>query len=70
VSGVLYAEGAKAEATTGHMLVTFTSGGEEFRFHLPANVALKFRQSVITDTWQVCCTPSEPIKFSKKRRRP
>jgi hypothetical protein len=40
MSGVLYVEAATVEATTGRMLVTFRSGGDDFRFHLPANVAL------------------------------
>ena len=48
-SGILYIEAASVEATSGQMLVTFKSGGEDFRFHLPAHVALKFRHKIMTD---------------------
>ena len=68
MSGILYIDQAVVEATTGHMLVTFMSGGEAFRFHLPGNVALKFRHAIMTDAWQVCCVPEDPIKFRKRRR--
>lgn len=72
MNGVLYIERAEIEATTGHMRVTFSSGGDAFRFHLPAHVALRFRQSVMQDAWQVCCAPdAEVVKFkSKQKRRP
>jgi len=70
MSGILYIDQTKVEATTGHMLVTFTSGGELFRFHLPGHVALKFRHTVMRDSWQVCCVPDEPIKFPKHKPRP
>ena len=30
MNGVLYIERAEVEATTGHMLVTFSSGGDAF----------------------------------------
>jgi hypothetical protein len=71
MSGVLYVEAAAVEATTGRMLVTFSSGGEHFRFHLPANVALRFRDSVMRDAWQVCCAPdADVVKLSPKRGRP
>lgn len=70
MSGVLYVEAAVVEATTGRMLVTFSSGGEDFRFHLPANVALKFRNSVMRDAWQVCCAPdAEVVKLDPKHGR-
>ncbi|HUE80294.1 MAG TPA: hypothetical protein VMN38_11780 [Sphingomicrobium sp.] len=70
MSGVLYVEAAAVEATTGRMLVTFSSGGDDFRFHLPAHVALKFRHSVLQDTWQVCCAPdAEVVTFKPKRKR-
>ncbi len=70
MNGVLYIERAEVEATTGHMLVTFKSGGDAFRFHLPAHVALRFRQSVMQDAWQVCCAPdAEVVKFKSKRKR-
>jgi hypothetical protein len=61
MSGVLYIEAASVEATSGQMLVTFTSGGEDFRFHLPAHVALKFRQKIMTNGWQVCCSPDAEV---------
>lgn len=61
MSGILYIEKATVEATTGQMLLTLTSGGEDFRFHLPAHVALGFRHMVIEDTWQVCCIPDADV---------
>ena len=70
MSGVLYIDEATVEATTGHMLVTFKSGGDAFRFHLPAYVALQFRQAVLQDAWQVCCAPNaEVVRLKPKRRR-
>ena len=70
MNGVLYIDRAEVEATTGHMLVTFKSGGDAFRFHLPANVALRFRQTVMQDAWQVCCAPdAEVVKLKPKKRR-
>jgi hypothetical protein len=68
MSGILYIDETAVEATTGHMLVTFKSGGDAFRFHLPAHVALSFRQSVMQDAWQVCCAPdAEVIELQRKR---
>lgn len=70
MSGILYVERATVEATTGHMLVTFESGGEAFRFHLPAHVALTFRHTVMKDAWQVCCAPdAEVVPLRRKRGR-
>jgi hypothetical protein len=70
MTGVTYVDAARAEATTGHMLVTFMSGGDAFRFHLPAHVALLFRQQVIENTWQVCCAPdAEVVKLKSRRHR-
>jgi hypothetical protein len=70
MSGVLYTEAAAINATSGHMLVTLTSGGEDFRFHLPAHVALKFRQRIMTDGWQVCCAPdAETVSLAARRSR-
>lgn len=70
MSGILYIDGAEVEATTGHMLVTFKSGGEAFRFHLPANVALRFRHKVMKDAWKVCCAPdAEVVRLKPKRKR-
>lgn len=69
MSGVLYIEAASLEATSGQMLVTFTSGGEDFRFHLPAHIALTFRHKVMTDAWQVCCGPNADVVQIKPTRR-
>ena len=67
MNGILYVDGASASATSGHMLVTFKSGDDSFRFHLPGNVALKFRQSILQDTWQVCCAPdAEVVRLKPK----
>ena len=69
MSGVLYIEAASVEATTGQMLVTFTSGGEDFRFHLPAHIAIRFRHEVMTNAWQVCCAPDAEVVPLKPRAR-
>jgi hypothetical protein len=69
MSGVLYIEAASVEATSGQMLVTFTSGGEDFRFHLPPHVAIKFRQKIIADGWQVCCAPDAEVVPIRPARR-
>lgn len=70
MAGILYVENAKAEATSGQMLVTFESGGEAFRFHLPPHTALRFRQSVVQDAWQVLCAPdAEVVPLAPKRRK-
>lgn len=61
MSGILYIDDASVEATSGHMLVTFKSGGDAFRFHLPAHVALRFRHTVMQDAWQVCCVPDAEV---------
>lgn len=67
---IAYVESASVEATTGHMLVTFWSGGEAFKFHLPAHLALIFRDRVMKDAWQVCCVPdAELIPFKKPKRK-
>lgn len=65
MNGVLYIDETSVEATTGHMLVTFKSGGDVFRFHLPANVALRFRHAVLQDAWQVCCAPDAEVVYLK-----
>ena len=70
MNGIHYIDETAVEATTGHMLVTFKSGGDAFRFHLPAHVALQFRQTVLRDAWQVCCSPdAEVVRLKPKRRR-
>jgi len=61
MSGILYIDDTAVEATTGHMLITLKSGGEDFRFHLPDHIALRFRQAVLRDTWQVCCAPDAEV---------
>lgn len=67
--GIVHVDDAVVEATTGHMLVTFTSGGEAFQFHLPSHVALKFRQMVMHDAWKVCCAPAAEVVKLKPTRR-
>ena len=70
MAGILFVEGAAVEATSGQMLLTLTSGGEDFRFHLPANVAIRFREMILVDGWQVLCAPNaEVVPFRPKRRR-
>lgn len=70
MSGILYVEAAEVEASSGRMLVTFKSGGDAFRFHIPAHVAVLFRQRILEDAWQVCCAPTaEVVKLKPKRRR-
>ena len=70
MAGILIVEGAAVEATSGQMLLTLTSGGEDFRFHLPANVAIRFRELILADGWQVDCAPNaEVVPFRPKRRR-
>ena len=70
MAGILFVEGAAVEATSGQMLLTLTSGGEDFRFHLPANVAIRFREMILRDGWQVLCAPNaEVVPFRPKRRR-
>jgi hypothetical protein len=74
VTGVLYIDAASVEATTGRMLITFKSGGDAFRFHPPPNVALRFRETIMKEGWQVLCAPdAELVQFpsakAKKRRK-
>lgn len=69
MTGVLYIDEADVEATSGRMLVTFRSGGDAFRFHLPPNVALQFRQRIMTDAWQVCCAPDADVVALKGARK-
>ena len=69
MNGILHIDETAVEATTGYMLVTFKSGGDAFRFHLPAHVALRFRQAVMQDAWQVCCAPdAEVVRLQPKRK--
>ncbi len=68
MSGVLYVDETAVEPTTGHILLSFKSGGNAIRFHIPAHVTLQFRQAVMQGAWQVCCAPdSEVIELKRKR---
>ena len=68
--GILFIEDTAVEATSGQMLITFKSGGENFRFHLPAHIALRFRQKILADGWQVLCAPNaEVVPFKPKRQK-
>ncbi|WP_448658295.1 hypothetical protein ACPVPU_12600 [Sphingomonas sp. CJ99] len=68
MTGIIYTEAADIDATTGRMLVTFTSGGTEYRFHIPADVALRFRHQIMTDGWRVCCAPDADVVSLAARR--
>ena len=69
MTGILYIDAASVEATSGQMLVTFESGGDTFRFHLPPHVAIRFRDRVMKDAWQVLCAPdAEVVQFKPKRK--
>ena len=66
MTGVLYIDAASIESTSGKMLITFTSGGDDFRFHLSANVAIRFREMIVRDGWQVLCAPNaEVVQFTR-----
>ena len=68
--GILFIEDTAVEATSGQMLITFKSGGDNFRFHLSAHVALRFRQKILADGWQVLCAPNaEVVPFKRKRQK-
>lgn len=70
MAGIIYADTATIEATSGHMQVTFSSGGDQFRFHLPAHVAINLREKVMRDGWQVLCAPdAEVVALSARRAR-
>ena len=70
MKGVILIDRAIVEATTGHMLVTFESGGDTFRFHLPGHIALAFRETVMRDAWQVCCTPDAEVVAINPKQEP
>jgi hypothetical protein len=61
MSGITFVDSTTVEATTGHMLITFGSGGENIRFHLPAHVAIRFRQAMLKDGWQILCAPDAEV---------
>ena len=70
MSGILFVEAAAIEANSGHMLLTFTSGGDDFRFHLSAHVALLFRHRIMENGWQVCCAPdAETVSLAARRAK-
>lgn len=70
MAGIIHVDDAIVEATSGHMLVTFQSGGDAFRFRLPANVGLEFRHLVMRDAWQVACAPNaEVVSLSAREAR-
>lgn len=68
MSGILCVDRVAVEATTGHILETCKSGSDAFRSHPPAHVALRFRQPVMQDAWQVCCAPNAEVIERKQRR--
>ena len=59
--GILYIEEATVEATSGQMLLTLTSGGDAFRFHLPPSVAVPFRENIMRNGWAVLCAPDAEV---------
>jgi len=67
MAGVILTDAAKVEATSGKMVITFSSGGDDFRFHLPPHVALGFRDTVMRDGWQVCCAPNAEVVRLKRK---
>lgn len=68
MAGILYTEAAAIDANSGRMLVTFTSAGEDFRFHLPAYIALLLRERILRNGWQVCCAPNaQTVSLSARR---
>ncbi len=70
MNGIVFVESATTKATAGHMLLTFKSGGDAFRFHLPAHLALVFAHAMVRDACQNCGAPgADIIKFSPKNKR-
>lgn len=57
MSGIIYVEQTSIEAATDHMLLTFSSGGDEFRFRLSRHLALRFRLEVQRESWPVEAAP-------------
>ena len=67
MNGKIFVDKASVEATSGQMLITFTSGGDDFRFHLSPHVAVLLRDRVMRDGWQVLCEPNaEVVPFKRK----
>lgn len=70
MAGIIHVDAATVEATSGHMLITLESGGDQFRFHLSAHVALRLREVIMRDGWQVCCAPdAEIVSLAARRAR-
>lgn len=70
MAGVIHVDGATVEASSGHMLVTFESGGDAFRFMLPKDVGVSFRTKLMLDAWQVLCFPdAEVVSLAARRAR-
>lgn len=70
MAGIIHTDTVNVEATSGHMLVSFTSGGDEFRFHLPKHVAIHLREKVMRDGWQVLCAPdAEVVSLAARKAR-
>ena len=70
MTGILFVDRSQVEATSGRMLITFSSGGDDFRFHLPPHVAIKLRQHIMRDGWEVLCVPdAEVVHLKPKGRR-
>lgn len=70
MNGKVYVDEVLVEATTGQMLITFKSGGDDFRFHLSPHVAVLLRDKIMRDGWQVLCSPdAEVVPFPRKRAK-
>lgn len=69
MAGLVLVEGFTVEATSGRMLVTFQSGGDAFRFHLPPHLGLQFRDKVMRDAWQIVCAPSGEVTKLRSGRQ-
>lgn len=61
MAGIIHVDGAAVEATSGQMLLTLQSGGDDFRFHIPPHIALELRQRIMRDGWQVLCVPDADV---------
>jgi len=68
MSGIIFVDSTTVEATSGQMLITFGSGGDNFRFHLPAHTAIRFRNAMLKDGWQIMCAPDADVVPLKPSR--
>ena len=57
MNGIVFVESAEVEAATDHMLLTFESGDDKFRFRLSRHLARRFRHDVQRNGWAVDCAP-------------